>query len=72
MGAIVLFAIMFSLYVASILIPILLFVIVVSGLVNLCLYIYKRYKFGEQKMRSSLKKKNIEIIDAEYEIIDDK
>lgn len=72
MGAIVLFAIMFSLYVASILIPILLFVIVVSGLVNLCLYIYKRYKFGEQKTRSSLKKKNIEIIDAEYEIIDDK
>lgn len=72
MGAIVLFAIMFSLYVASILIPILLFVIVVSGLVDLCLYIYKRYKFGEQKTRSSLKKKNIEIIDAEYEIIDDK
>lgn len=74
MASIGLFVIVFSLYVASILIPILLVVILVSGVANLIMFLYKNYKTTDViKSKISENKKNkSEIIDAEYEIIDDK
>lgn len=73
-GATGLFVIMFSLYVASVLIPVLLVVMAVSGLANLIMYVYgKRKSSGRGKgTLASAKKRRPEIIDVEYEIIDDK
>lgn len=75
MASLALFAVVFSLYVASILIPILLVIIVASGLANLIIFLYKNYKSKNPencRINVRVKKNKPEIIDAEYEIIDDK
>lgn len=79
MASIGLFVVMFSLYVASILIPILLVIILVSGVANLVMFLYKNYQNGGQANNEQTKckipegkKSNPEIIDAEYEVVDDK
>ncbi len=73
-GATGLFVIMFSLYVASVLIPILLAVMAVSGLANLIMYAYGKHKSScrGKGTLASAKKRKPEIIDVEYEIVDDK
>lgn len=73
-AALGLFAVVFAFYVASILIPILLIIILVSGLGNLFMLLYKTYKAKTQAdcRIETAKKRKPDIIDAEYEIIDDK
>lgn len=69
-----LFAVVFAFYIASILIPILLIIILVSGLGNLMMLLFKTYKAKNQVdcQLENVKKRKSKIIDAEYEIIDDK
>ena len=72
------FAVAFAFYLVSILIPVLLVIILLSGLGNLLMLLYKTHKAaGQAKCRIQNQergrtKKNTEIIDVEYEIIDDK
>lgn len=73
-AALGLFVVVLAFYVASILIPILLIIVLVSGLGNLFLLLAKTYKSKNQadcQIQNS-KKKKPEIIDVEYEIVDDK
>lgn len=73
-AAIGLFVVVSAFYIVSILIPILLIIILVSGVGNLLLQLYKTYKAKNQAdcQLQANKKRKPEIIDAEYEIIDDK
>lgn len=72
------FAVAFAFYLVSVLIPVLLVIILLSGLGNLLMLLYKTHKAaGQAKCRipnqaRGRTKKNAEIIDVEYEIIDDK
>lgn len=74
MASIGLFIVVFTLYVASFLLPIILVVMVVSGLANLFIRGYQARTQPTQKVKIKVKnsKTKPEIIDAEYEIIDDK
>lgn len=61
-----------SFYVASILLPIILIIIVFTALMNLIVLLYRKYLFKKKivvEIKSS--KSNPDIIDAEYEIMDD-
>lgn len=71
-AALGMFAIVFAFYVASILIPVLLFVIAVSGLANFIVGLVRRNQQAKVKVVTNLTPRNSNIIDAEYEIIDDK
>ena len=78
-GSLCVFAVAFSFYLLSLLIPVLLGIIILSGLGNFLMLVYKTRKAAEQakcriqnRSRSATRKKKAEIIDAEYEIIDDK
>ena len=69
------FAIVFAFYVASILIPILLFVIAASGLANFIIGLVRRNHQTSQnkiKIETASAPRQSKIIDAEYEIIDEK
>lgn len=76
MASLGLFAVVFSFYIASILIPILLVIVAVSGLANLVIYLYKNYTNKKvETCKINLrrgKKSQPDIIDVEYEIMDDK
>ena len=78
-GSLGVYAVAFAFYLVSILIPVLLGIILLSGLGNFLMLVYKTRKAAEQakcriqnRSRSATRKKKAEIIDAEYEIIDDK
>ncbi len=71
-AALGMFAIVFAFYVASILIPILLFVIAVSGLANFIFGLVKRNRATKVKIETHSTPRQSKIIDAEYEIIDEK
>ena len=65
-----LFILFLVFYAVSIFLPFLLLFVLISGLVNLLVFFYKNYKFKKQKEQQI--KNKIEIIDVEYEIIDEK
>ncbi len=68
-------AIIFAFYVASLLLPIVLFLIAVSGLTNLFSSIHKRNQANEHirvKIEKNPTSQKSSVIDAEYEVIDDK
>lgn len=74
-----LFVVAFAFYLVSILLPVLLVVILISGLGNFLMLVYKTRKAAEQSNcrisnggRGETRKRKAEIIDVEYEIIDDK
>ena len=74
-AALGMFAIVFAFYVASILIPILLFVIAASGLANFIIGLVRRNHQDSQnkiKIETASAPRQSKIIDAEYEIIDEK
>lgn len=74
-AALGMFAIVFAFYVASILIPILLFVIAASGLANFIIGLVRRNHQASQnkvKIETYTSPRQSKIIDAEYEIVDDK
>ncbi len=74
-AALGMFAIVFAFYVASILIPILLFVIAASGLANFIIGLVRRNHQTSQnkiKIETTSAPRQSKIIDAEYEIIDEK
>ncbi len=74
-AALGMFAIVFAFYVASILIPILLFVIAASGLANFIIGLVRRNHQTSQnkiKIETASAPRQSKIIDAEYEIIDEK
>lgn len=77
MGIVVfaLIALVFSFYVASVLLPIILAIIIFSALFNLGTNFYRNFKKVRKVEIYSPrqdKKSEANIIDAEYEIIDDK
>ncbi len=64
----------FIFYVASIVLPLLILVVAVSGLVNLGFSVYKK-KHPDIRFHKKIYKNNStqdKIIDAEYEVIDEK
>lgn len=74
-AALGMFAIVFAFYVASILIPILLFIIAASGLASFIVGLMKRkQQTSEAKVKIETRSapRQSKIIDAEYEIIDEK
>lgn len=69
------FAIVFAFYVASILIPVLLFIIAVSGLASFIVSLIRRNQQEASvnvRIAKTTSRNKHNIIDAEYEIIDDK
>lgn len=69
------FAIVFAFYVASILIPVLLFIIAVSGLASFIVSLIRRNQQDASvnvRIGKTTSRNKHNIIDAEYEIIDDK
>lgn len=71
--SLILFAVFFSFYIITLLIPIFLAMAVISGFAMLALSWYKQYKKKTTPvcpLKTTRKRKNSEIIDAEYEVID--
>lgn len=71
--SLILFAVFFSFYIITLLIPIFLAVAVISGFAMLVLSWYKHSKKKTTpvcSVRTSSRKKRAEIIDVEYEVID--
>lgn len=71
-SALGMFAIVFAFYVASILIPVLLFIIAASGLASFIMGLVKRNQQTKIKIETRATPNQSKIIDAEYEIVDDK
>ncbi len=74
-AALGMFAIVFAFYVASILIPVLLFIIAASGLASFISGFLKRKRQSSEtkiKIETASAPRQSKIIDAEYEIIDEK
>lgn len=71
-AALGMFAIVFAFYVASILIPVLLLIIAVSGLASFISGLVKRNRETKVKIETRADPRQSKVIDAEYEIIDEK
>ena len=72
-ASLILFAVFFSFYIITLLVPIFLAVAVISGFAMLVLSWYRQYKRKTMMacpVKSTPRKKRAEIIDVEYEIID--